>query len=222
MPQGTLLRLQGITAHFRDPRFNTGKVGTLPLHTLVCPPPSTIHGLLCAARGGWVRTDDLVVGWRIEYTARTSDLQTCWLPKRSQYSRSLGLQKSVMSPRDRLILCFPRLSMLLVSGVDVEWFRSPANALCLGRSEDLVVGKEMTEVEWDSMEYGVIEGQCLPIGLASGTLYSAPLYFEAGRRPVGMGPKTDTTLHQHVRSSSLACIRQTGEAFYLWRFGRAS
>jgi hypothetical protein len=232
MAQATLIRLYGVTSHFRDPRFNTGKVGSLPIHTLICPPPCTVHGLLCAAKGGWVPTENLVLGWKIEYVGKCTDFQTCWLPQRKEYLKSQKLQKSLMSPRDREFLVFPRLTILGVSGVDASWFRCPVNTLCLGRSEDLIIRTTIEAVSWEDSDHGWIGGsanptygfrggQCVPMGLAAGTLYSAPLFYAPQRVPVQFSPKTDVTRRQEIQGAAIAHISKTDETFYLWKFSDA-
>lgn len=222
MSKGVLMRLYGITAHFRDTRYNTSKMGSLSIRTLRCPPPCTIHGLLCAAKGGWIEPESLVLGWRLDFESINQDFQTCLLPKRKEYNWKLGAQKVDVSPREREFLAFPVLTILGVRGVEVEWFRRPANPLCLGRSEDLILEKRWSFVSWQP-EHGVahIKGQCLPTGLGFGTRYPAPIYFEAKRRPVGMSPKIDATVRQEITSPNLARVEATGEVFYLWRFADA-
>ncbi len=222
MSGAILVRLYGITAHFRDPRYNTGKIGSLAIGTLRCPPPCTVHGLLCAAKGGWVEPESLVIGWRLDFGSVSQDFQTCHLPQRQEYSWMRGTQRVATSPREREFLAFPVLTILGVQGVEMDWFRRPANPLCLGRSEDLVLEKRYSFVTWQpESETARIKGQCLPTGLGFGTRYPAPIYFEANRRPVGMGPKIDAAIRQEITSPDLARIDATGEVFYLWRFADA-
>jgi hypothetical protein len=230
LTRAVLIRLNGITAHYRDPRYNTGKIGrtsNLPIRTLYCPPPCTLHAMLCATKGGWVDPDSLVIGWKMEFDSVCLDFQTCQLPQRNKYNFAKGKQKFDISPRLREFLAFPRLTLFAVSGVDAEWFRYPANPLCLGRSEDLVTEKEViTNVKWRRPEEATIERQCLPIFAGYGTLYAAPLYFERNRQPVGMAPKTDARIEQTVRDLNeiprLAEVTDTGESFFLWDYSRVA
>lgn len=230
MTEAMLIRLTGITAHYRDPRYNTGKIGrgtNLPIHTLGCPPPCTLHAMLCATKGGWVDPKTLLIGWQMEFHSMCSDFQTCRLPQRKHYSFAAGIQKLEVSPRLREFLAFPRLTIFALRGVDPEWFRSPVNPLCLGRSEDLVVEKEIiTNVAWAPLQEATIRGQCLPFLLGYGTLYPAPLYFERNRRPVEMSPKTDARTEQLVCDSNgkpqFAQVTDTGESFFLWDYSRVA
>jgi len=211
--QVNIIRLAGYTAHFRDPRTNTAKIG-LPSRTLRCPPPCTIHGLVCAAHGYWVEPNDLRLGWRLEYASVGIDFQTSRLPQRTD-----GIQTSVkISPTEREVIAFPILSILAVRGIDVDAFRRPANPLSLGRSEDLVVEKLIKSVEVQSCDQAMLSGQCLPIGLGSGTIYAAPLYFVGRRDAVGMIPRVDAVQEQTIHSEQLIQVQQTGEAFYVWDF----
>lgn len=230
MKETVLIRLAGITAHYRDPRYNTGKIArgnNLPIRTLHCPPPCTLHAMLCAASGGWVDPSSLVVGWRMDFDSLSGDFQRCLLPQRGQYNFSSGAQKLEASPRIREFLAFPRLTIFAVSGVDPEWFRRPANPLCLGRSEDLVTEKlVIKDVPWQRVRKAKIEHQCLPFFVGFGTLYPAPLYFEQNRRPVELAPKTDVRIEQEVRDVSespcLAQIKETDESFFLWDYSRVT
>jgi hypothetical protein len=230
LTEAVLIRLTGVTAHYRDPRYNTGKIArssSLPIRTLHCPPPCTLHAMLCATKGGWVDPEKLVIGWRMEFDSVCSDFQTCRLPQRNQYSFASGIQKVDVSPRLREFLAFPRLTIFAVSGVDPEWFRCPANPLCLGRSEDLVIEKEIiTDVSWRRLQEATVGRQCLPFFVGYGSLYPAPLYFERNRRPVEMSPKTDARIEQLLRdlsdNSRLAQVMDTGESFFLWDYSRAT
>ncbi len=222
MSKGILVRLYGITAHFRDTRYNTGKIGSLAIRTLRCPPPCTMHGLLCAAKGGWVEPESLVIGWRLDFASINHDFQTCHLPQRQEYNWKRGTQKVAISPREREFMAFPVLSILGVQGIEIEWFRCPANPLCLGRSEDLVLEKRWSFVAWQPEHNAAhIRGQCLPAGIGFGTRYPAPYYFEANRQPIGMGPKIDIAVEQEITSPDLARVEYTGEVFYLWRYSDA-
>jgi len=226
-----LVRLTGVTAHYRDPRYNTGSIGRnpLPIRTLHCPPPCTVHATLCAAKGGWVDPAGLIMGWRMDFDAVSSDFQTCHLPQRKMYISKRGIQVEKISPRIREFLAFPRLTIFVVRGAESAWFRRPVNPLLFGRSEDLVTAKEITEdVSWDACDEANIARQCLPVFLGSGPLYPAPLYFAPNRVPVAMFPKTDARLDQPVRAGDfnrqhpLAKVHQTGESFFLWDYGRAA
>lgn len=230
MTGATLIRLTGITAHYRDPRYNTGKIGrtvSLPIRTLHCPPPCTLHAMLCATKGGWVEPERLLIGWRMEFDALCSDFQTCRVPQGDQYNFARGIQKVDIRPHLREFLAFPRLTILAIRGVDPAWFRRPVNPLCLGRSEDLVIEKEvMTDVSWQPLREATIDSQCLPLFIGFGTLYSAPLYFERNRHPVGMSPKMDVRTEQQIRDENenprLARVMDTGESFFLWDYGHVA
>ena len=221
-----VLRLEGITAHFRDPRFNTAKIG-LPSRTLLAPPPSTIHGLICAAAGGWVEPETLVLGWRTDFDSIGTDFGTNQLPKRKRFDHKMGLQITEPSPIEREFLAFPTLSLLVIGNcVDSKWFRAPANPLSLGRSEDMIVETQRQDVQIEIGDEGEIARQCLPMALGSGTVYASPMYFEMRRRPVGMAPRVDATTRQSIRSDGekhhFAFLPRTGESFYLWNFAHAS
>jgi hypothetical protein len=226
-----LVRLTGVTAHYRDPRYNTGSIGRnpLPIGTLRCPPPCTVHAMLCAAKGGWVDPAGLVMGWRMDFDAVCSDFQTCRLPQRKMYNFKRGTQVVKTSPRIRQFLAFPCLTIFVLRGAESEWFRRPVNPLLFGRSEDLVTQKEITEeVRWSACDEANVARQCLPILVGFGPLYPAPLYFAPNRNPIAMSPKIDARLDQLVRAGNvsnrhpLATVHQTGQSFFLWDYGRAT
>jgi hypothetical protein len=226
-----IVRLAGITAHYRDPRYNTGAIGRnpLPIGTLHCPPPCTMHAMLCAARGGWVNPIGLVMGWRMDFDSVCADFQTCHLPQRKEYDFRRGVQKVKTSPRVREFLSFPRLTILVLSGAEATWFRRPVNPLLFGRSEDLVTAKKINEnLRWKACNEGIVSRQCVPMFVGSGPLYPAPLYFGPNRVPIAMSPKTDARLEQSVRVGDfnrqppLAQLEDTGESFFLWDYGRAA
>ncbi len=212
--QTNIIRLAGYTAHFRDPRTNTAKIG-LPSRTLRCPPPCTVHGLICAAYGGWVEPRDLRLGWRLDYASIGIDFQTSRLPQRNAEKSQIGVK---ISPTEREFLAFPVLSILVLSGIEMSAFRQPVNPLSLGRSEDLIVEKLPQAVEVESCEQALLRGQCLPLGLGSGTIYAAPLYFTGNRQAVHMMPRIDAAQEQTIRSSELIQVKETKEAFYVWNF----
>ncbi len=222
--QALLIRLAGITAHFRDPRINTAKIG-LPSRTLHCPPPCTLHGLLMAAKGAWIEPNSLRVGWRLDYASVGIDFQTSQLPQRKTYNFSTGLQKTAVSPVEREYLAFPILSILALEGVESEWFRRPANPLSLGRSEDMITERVFQQMEIATSQQGEIARQCLPLGLGSGTIYATPLYFEGNRRPVAMMPRVDARQKQQITlrdaQTTLATLPRSGETFYVWNFAAA-
>lgn len=222
--QALLIRLAGITAHFRDPRTNTAKIG-LPSRTLHCPPPCTMHGLLMAAKGGWIEPETLRLGWRLDYASVGIDFQTSQMPERKKYDWRTGTQKTSASPVEREYLAFPVLSIIALEGVESHWFRCSANPLSLGRSEDLVTERVWQEVEAESTFSGEVARQCLPLMVGSGTVYPAPLYFEGNRRPVGMAPRVDARQKQYLHlkegQSELAVLSTSGETFYVWKFDTA-
>jgi len=219
--QALLIRLAGVTAHFRDPRINTAKIG-LPSRTLHCPPPCTLHGLLMAAKGGWIEPNSLKLGWRLDYESVGIDFQTSQLPQRKVYNFKTGLQKTATSPVEREYLAFPMLSILALEGVESAWFRAPANPLSLGRSEDMITEREVATVDFENVPSGQIARQCLPLGMGSGTIYATPLYFEGNRRPIAMMPRVDARARQEIQSRNeqtlLANVPKTRETFYIWDF----
>ncbi len=220
-----LVRLAGVTAHFRDPRFNYARIAkdsSLPFRTLRCPPPCTVHGLLMAAKGAWIEPETLSLGWRMDFSSVHADLQRCQLPERFSAFKGDKIQKYSDPAIEREFLALPVLTLCVLSGVESEWLRAPANPLSLGRGEDLITEKTWREVEVEEVTSAQIARQCLPMGVGSGTIFTSPIAFEDKRRPLSMAPRIDATQPQTVRvlktSDQLVRVSSTGEDFYVWNF----
>ena len=223
-----LIRLAGVTAHFRDPRFNYARIAaqsSLPFRTLHCPPPCTIHGLLMAAKGGWIEPETLCLGWRMDFSAVHTDLQRCQLPLRFSAYTGSKVQRYTDPAIEREFLALPVLTLCVLSGVEDQWLRAPANPLSLGRSEDLITEKVWQNVEVEEVESARIARQCLPLTVGSGTIFTAPIAFENTRKPLAMAPRVDAAQAQTVKSQGgrhrLVRVAQTKEEFYVWNFRAA-
>jgi len=209
------IELHGITAHFRDNRFNTGGID-IPLRTFRCPPPSTLFGLLCAAKGGWIEPATLKLGWKMSFTGISKDFQRCKIPE--GYIIRTGFQNVKDSPVVREFLSFPVLSILAIEGVSPEWFQAPVNPLALGRAEDLVTGYNISQAQVEMVTSGNIENQFLPAGIGYGALCSAPLYFDEKRIPYKNQLLVEANDNQTIQSEKLMKNPSTGETFFLWNY----
>ncbi len=152
----------------------------------------------------------------MDFAAVNLDFQTCQLPQRA--TESSPQTGTAPSPREREFLGMPVLSILSREGLDSEWFAAPQNPLCLGRSEDLITHIEVQDVVVSEIRQGFIRNQCLPIGVGFGTIYASPLFFDDGRRPVLMSPKTDAASYQEVRSPTMVQVADTEDCYHIWSY----
>ncbi len=219
MSDACLIELHGITAHFRDSRFNTGGTDT-PLRTLHAPPPSTVFGLLCAAKGGWIEPASLIIGWQMRFVAVNQDFQHKCDPSDGSSTKNSNAKPS---PVLREFLSFPVLSILALQGLEPKWIRSPQNPIALGRAEDLVIGYKVAQVHSERVETGDIENQFLPVGIGYGSLHPCPLYYDDKRIPFGNQLMVEARESQNISSSSqLMHIAETNQTFFMWDYGKTT
>ncbi len=149
----TVLRvsLEGLATSFRYPFFAQGVHPTFEL-----PPPATLYGLVSAAWGGWPPQENLRYGYTFTHRSRFEDLEHLHFEGEvNPFVRHL-----LFEPRLTLYLAYPDLDSLAAA------FRSPAYALCLGRSQDLMNCTEVKLVELQAAQEAYFEGTLLPPDLA--------------------------------------------------------
>ncbi|AFN03912.1 type I-B CRISPR-associated protein Cas5 [Pyrococcus furiosus DSM 3638] len=142
------VKLKSWTASFRYPTFQAGNQPTLPV-----PPPSTIQGILSAAKGEPVYLSELpYVGYVFKSEGRGVDLE-----------RIYSLSKEETDVIAREVLYNAELNLYLPD----EWeryFRKPRYQLLLGRSSDLATVEEIKKVELEEKK-APIGGTVVPIDL---------------------------------------------------------
>lgn len=171
--------IEGWTASFRYPTFVSGFQPTLPV-----PPLSTIYGLLSAAKGELVYPDDLGIGFVFEYDSKAVDLETIYELKALKGNKSNIVK--------RQFLFNPKL-YLYIRNLDFKnYFKQPAYPLLLGRSSDLVMVSDISEIDIEQESNVNLGKTILPLGTdgAFGTIQALPTHFTNSipRKAIGTKP----------------------------------
>lgn len=158
--------LHAPVASFRHPFF---VVGTQPSFDV--PPPSTVHGLVAAARGSWPSPETFWFGLHVRWRAKGRDLEhqhiTTRLGPRARVrvptpdGPAVATTEIVVQPVTREFLFDVELSLYL-SPDDGEAFRAPVFALTLGRSQDLAEVVSVAELDLERAERARVEHTYLP------------------------------------------------------------
>ncbi|AEH24642.1 type I-B CRISPR-associated protein Cas5b [Pyrococcus yayanosii] len=142
------VKLRAWTASFRYPTFQSGYQPTLPV-----PPPSTIQGVLSAARGEPVYLTELpYVGYIFRSEGKGLDLEKIY---------ALGKVETDIMRREFLY------NVELYLYLPDEWeehFKRPRYQLLLGRSSDIATVEEIKWVELKKSE-APVGGAVLPLEL---------------------------------------------------------
>jgi CRISPR-associated protein Cas5t len=118
---------------FRYPKFQVGYQPSLPV-----PPPSTILGLLSAAKGEIVMPEEISFGYLFFYQLKGIDIEKVY---------ELGKKKIKTNVLRREILYNCDLILYIDDFNFIEFFRKPHYQLLLGRSTDLAQVHEIKEME---------------------------------------------------------------------------
>lgn len=122
------------TSSFRFPSFMVSYQPTLPI-----PPPSTIYGLISAARGEPTGPDDISMGYVFLSEGKGKDLETVY-----ELSTELSGKSNVIT-REILFDC--TLYLYLEDLSFLRYFKRPAYQLLLGRSSDIASVSQIKEIE---------------------------------------------------------------------------
>ena len=182
MIEAVCIEIGAYTASFRVPHLHGHQL------TLDVPPPSTIFGLLSAAKGQWVIPGDEVpwVAYRFTYEAKGEDLETIIAFKKGGVVRNVFRREFLLNPR--LTLYLPERSW-------AEAFKRPRFPLVLGRSQDVAhVVRIRQAVSLEPVNEGEVSGILLPYRLvfrsrAPALVYNLPVAFESPYRRKLLGLK---------------------------------
>lgn len=168
MKEVVRVKIHSWTASFRYPTFQAGYQPSLSV-----PPPSTIQGLLSAAKGNIVYFSDLeFFGYVFISNGLGLDLERIY---------PLGKQETDVIHREvlfdnELFLYLPR-----------EWenyFKKPRYQLLLGRSCDLATVEEIKKMVLEKRENVPIGGTVVPVDAGiPGVVHALPVEFEYGTIP---------------------------------------
>lgn len=172
------VRLEGWTATFRLPLIYSGTALTAPV-----PPYSTLLGLIGNLAAREIAPDETRIGYIFSSAGTSYDLETT---RRLELDKKSGRLKSQSVPgiATRQFHVRPTLDLYL-DNLDLrEAFESPANAPCLGRSQDVAWIKHLEEVEAESCAEGDVRGTLVPFPQpgASGQILNLPDYFINNQR----------------------------------------
>lgn len=162
------VKIKSWTASFRYPTFQAGYQPTLPV-----PPPSTIQGLLSAAKGEIVSLDNLeFFGYVFVSNGSGIDLE-----------RIYPLGKLETEVLQREVLFDNELFLYLPTDWE-KWFKKPKYQLLLGRSCDLATVEKIKIIKLERRSNIPIGGTVLPIDVGiPGIVQSLPIEFEYATIP---------------------------------------
>lgn len=171
------VRVAGWTATFRLPLIYSGTGLTAPV-----PPYSTLLGLVGSLAGRELAPNETRIGYVFRSTGMAYDLETTRRLKLDKGGRLKS--QNVPSIAKRQFNVNPVLDLYLDNLSLREAFERPANAPCLGRSQDLAWIQLVGEVEAEPRERGVVRGTLIPFPQsgASGLILALPDYFDNGGR----------------------------------------
>lgn len=159
--------ISGWTASFRYPIFISGFQPTLSV-----PPLSTLYGLLSAAKGELVTPSDTNVGYVFTSESKFIDLETIY-----ELDKNLRAKSNIMK---REILFKPKLYLYLSNLEMKVYFRKPRYQLLLGRSSDICIVEDISEIELiENRENIKIGNTILPFPMEgiNGVIQALPTYF---------------------------------------------
>ncbi|WP_202320533.1 type I-B CRISPR-associated protein Cas5b [Archaeoglobus neptunius] len=142
------VKLKAWTASFRYPTFQSGYQPTLPV-----PPPSTIQGILSAAKGETVYLSELpFLGYIFKSNGLGVDLERIY---------ALGKPETDIVKREFL---YDAELFLYLPDEWTEFFKKPRYQLLLGRSSDLATVDEIKRIKLEERE-SIICGTVVPVSL---------------------------------------------------------
>jgi CRISPR-associated protein Cas5t len=171
------VRLEGWTATFRLPLIYSGTALTAPV-----PPYSTLLGLIGNLAAREIKPQETRIGYTFQSVGTSYDLETT---RRLELSNTGRLKsQSVPGIAKRQFHVRPTLDLYMDNLNLHEAFEQPANAPCLGRSQDVAWIKEIKEIEVEPCGEGVVRGTLIPFPQpgASGQLLNLPDYFHNDQR----------------------------------------
>ncbi|WP_456365600.1 type I-B CRISPR-associated protein Cas5b [Thermococcus sp.] len=161
------VKLKAWTASFRFPTFQSGYQPTLPV-----PPPSTIQGLLSAAKGEPVYLTEIpYVGYIFKSNGKGVDLEKIY---------ALGKVETDIMKRE---FHYNAELYLYLPDYWEEHFKRPCYQLLLGRSSDIATVEEIKAVELEEKE-APLGGTVVPINLGlPGMIHSLVVEYDYSSVP---------------------------------------
>ena len=144
----THVQLKAFTASFKHTMFKSGYQ-----ISLLVPPPTTIIGILMAARGEYTLPRGIKFGYEFSYTSTGEDIERTVRFRLTRNGLSRQIEQGIMH---RQTLFLPLLD-IYVDEEYFEYFRSPASALSMGRSQDITWVEKLEKVHLRSCEHGKLK-----------------------------------------------------------------
>jgi CRISPR-associated protein Cas5t len=158
------VRVDSWISSFRYPKFQHGYQPTLPI-----PPPSTVLGLISAARGEIVSPKDISFGYLFFSSSRGTDLEKIY---------ELGKNKTKTNVLKREFLFNCTLYLYLDQCEFYDYFRSPYYQLLLGRSTDLAEVSNSKIVDLEKRAHVQLGHTIMPLNSgAAGIVQPLPISF---------------------------------------------
>jgi CRISPR-associated protein Cas5t len=175
------IHLKGWFSSFRYPIFIAGTQLSVPV-----PPLSTIYGMISAAKGNFVTPDDVRTGYVFKSNGKAKDLETIYeLDSDTPLKASSNVCK-------REILFEPELYIYLDKSEYAGIFRRPHYPLLMGRSSELAMADEITEVSLTTKKGAKLGGTLVPFPNTGvyGAIQALPTHFSDSipRKALGTRP----------------------------------
>lgn len=180
-----------MTSSFRYPMF---MVSYQP--TFAIPPPSTIYGMLSAAKGEKVGPEDVRIGYDFEYEGNGTDLERLHIYGEDNPPRFL---RTDIVLREFLYEC--TLHLYLSDLEFKDYLKYPYYTLLLGRQSDLAHVRKLDRVTLEPKEEVEIKNTIVPFkGQVSGQVVSLPTDFttDVYRSPIDVKPYCLITTPQRI------------------------
>jgi len=181
------VEIEAPTTSFRYPQFMVGRHPTYPM-----PPPSTIHGLVCAAAGELLSATAFRFAYHFASAAPAQDLEHVHVIERARSGRIDHDGTTVprntdatVTPTARDFLFGATLTLYLDSTEMGDCFVCPRYAISLGRSQDLASIRRVSEVELQETQQAYLENTVLPaearLWAGRGIVATLPRYLDPSR-----------------------------------------
>lgn len=209
--------LKAWSATFRLPLLYSGTGLTSPL-----PPYSTLIGLIGAVVGREISHTETRIGFVFRSSGIAIDLETSqrlWVDNKGRLKpqKDTGIAKRQFHVNPALDIYLDELSYK-------RHFEYPANAPCLGRSQDLAWINTVEEIDVELVQEGTVRGTLIPFPEpnAAGLILLLPDYFdnsdfgyarEIGKIGKYQAVKYDTPAK--IRRENLFKLQKSDEVIYL-------
>lgn len=203
------IRINSITASFRQPLFISSFHPTYPI-----PPPSTIFGLLSAAKGEYVSDKDTKIGYIFSTEGMGQDLETIY---------EINYKKGKTSTNVYLREFLFNVSLdLYVTNLDlIKFLKNPFYPILLGRTNDIATIDEIKVVNIKPLKNGIVRNSLIPNNyqIQNGTLFKMPIIMSDSipRNLIKSGMFYYVKTFNEINSAdNLYQDEETGENFFLF------